>query len=154
MRHPLRSHPGRRHFACVRQVAEFQRKFVIVFLSYHWLALTTPDPNSVHFETMCAAVRRGANIANVSLDRVFVGVDPCSIPQDRREFTSLTHTSCPRLLVLDSPKPSIRWSSALHSFRLTILQCWDPFGHTETRGLALGHAGQFSACCESTCTCV
>ena len=73
----------------VEKVTEFKRKFVIVFLSYNWL--TTPDSNSVHFETMCAAVRRATNIANVSLDRVFLWVYNCSIPQDGRENISLTH---------------------------------------------------------------
>merc|ERR1712136_558096 len=34
----------------IEKIAEFQRNFIIVFLSHRWLALTTPDPYTVHFE--------------------------------------------------------------------------------------------------------
>jgi len=59
----------------IEKIEDFRRSFILVFLSHRWLALTTPNPNSVHFETMCAAVRRASRIANVSLDKVFLWVD-------------------------------------------------------------------------------
>ena len=75
----------------IEKVTELKRKCVIVFLSQPYLALTVPATNSMLFETMCAAARRAAAIANVSLDTVFLWVDCCAVPQDCRECTSVTH---------------------------------------------------------------
>ena len=74
----------------MEKIEDFQKSFILVFLSHRWLALTTPDPNSVHFETICGAVRRASRIANVSLDKVFLWVDFSSIPQDGCEFKCVT----------------------------------------------------------------
>ena len=76
----------------IEKVTEFKRKFFIVFLSQQYLALTAPATNFMLFETMCAAARSAAAIANVSLDKIFLWVDFCSIPQD-----------CRRVHICDAP---------------------------------------------------
>ena len=40
----------------MEKIAGFRKEFVIVFLSHHWLAWTSPDPHGVHHKTMMAAV--------------------------------------------------------------------------------------------------
>ena len=67
----------------LEKVYDFQKKFITVFLSHQWFSWNIPDPDGVHFKTMCAAVSRAAHIANVSLDNIFLWVDVCSIPQER-----------------------------------------------------------------------
>jgi len=84
----------------IEKIAEFQRNFIIVFLSHRWLALTTPDPYTVHFETMCAAVRRASRIGNVGLDKIFLWVDFCSIPQEHLATRELYLDAVPMYTLL------------------------------------------------------
>ena len=78
----------------MEKIADFRKEFVIVFLSHHWLAWTSPDPQGMHHKTMMAAVDRVSNMAKVGIDKIFLWVDFSSIPQDVCEFKS-----CPVLLV-------------------------------------------------------
>ena len=72
----------------MEKIADFRKEFVIVFLSHHWLAWTSPDPQGVHHKTMMAAVDRVSDMANVGIDKIFLWVDFCSIPQDVCGFKS------------------------------------------------------------------
>ena len=90
----IRDSGKQRVFDTMEKIADFRKEFVIVFLSHHWLAWTSPDPQGAHHRTMMAAVARVSDMANVGIDKIFLWVDISSIPQDVCEFKS-----CPVLLV-------------------------------------------------------
>ena len=57
----------------MEKIADFRKEFVIVFLSHHWLAWTSPDPQGVHHKTMMAAVDRVSDMANVHRQNLPLG---------------------------------------------------------------------------------
>ena len=103
--------------------ADFREKFTIVFLSQQWLAWTNPDPHCLHYKTICAVVDEVFRLASVSVDKIFLCLDFCSIPQDQSTDPgmSLCHCSsrrsCCASCVLDSAFPSQPFMLLLSSAR-------------------------------------
>ena len=75
-----------RFLDAIEQLNEFRKHCLIIFFSHQWLAWSVPDPNGLHYQTMRAAVCKVTTVANVSLDKVFLWVDFCSIPQEHCQF--------------------------------------------------------------------
>ena len=121
----------------IDKVLEFRKKFLVMYVSHQWCAWSVPDPNGVHYRTICASVRTFAQVAHVSVDEVFLWVDFCCIPQDRCHIDTFrvtifvnTHHGrlallCPHQCVLfrHTPQhPRNTWplvSSSLQQFRCT-----------------------------------
>ena len=81
----------------IEKIADFQRNFIIVLVP----PVACPDQTRSQLCALRDDVRRSegaSRIANVSLDKVFLWVDFCSIPQDGREFKSWTD-------LLSTPSP-------------------------------------------------
>ena len=67
----------------IEKVDKFKKRCLIIFLSHQWFTSGVVDPTGVHYKTMCAAIREIIVVANCRLDKVFLWVDFCSIPQER-----------------------------------------------------------------------
>ena len=67
----------------IEKVDKFKKRCLIIFLSHQWFTSGVVDPTGVNYKAMCAAVREIIVVATCRLDKVFLWVDFCSIPQER-----------------------------------------------------------------------
>ena len=77
------------------KVSSFRQKFLIIALSHQWFGVSSVDPDGVHYQTMCAAVREVTKVAKSTMDRVFLWVDICSIPQEHMATRELFLAAVP-----------------------------------------------------------
>lgn len=94
----LRNDGKLRFLDTFQKIRDLQQNGAVIFVSHLWLGWSTPDPDGVHFEAVCAAVLeacRMVTLATDRLDRVFIWIDFCSIPQDHVATRELAVSSVP-----------------------------------------------------------
>ena len=83
MHETLREEGQLRVLDTIEKVDKCKKRCLIIFLSHQWFTSGVVDPTGVHYKTMCPAIREIIVVANCRLDKVFLWVDFCSIPQER-----------------------------------------------------------------------
>ena len=126
----------------IDKVLEFRKKFLVMYVSHQWCAWSVPDPNGVHYRTICAAVRTFAQVAHVSVGRsLLVGglLLHTAGPLPHRHFQS--HHFC---------QHPPRAPGALVSTPVCFVQTYSPASqeHLATRELFLAAVPLYVSVCD------